>query len=347
MPPDTPARQPFADRLLDWWQCHGRHDLPWQVERTPYRVWVAEIMLQQTQVTTVIGYFERFMARFPDLAGLARADLDEVLALWSGLGYYARARNLHAAARICLADHDGRLPASAEALQALPGIGRSTAHAILAQAFDRRAPILDGNVRRVLARHAGIAGWPGRAAVSRRLWKEAERRTPAERAADYSQAIMDLGATVCTPRNPGCDLCPIAADCVARRQDRIHELPGRRPTRSRRRRPVRFALMENEKRQILLVRRPPSGVWGGLWCLPSPESVCRRAVVDNLAPNSRMEHALTHLVMDIEVYHLPATDAIPIQDSGDHCWAEPAAALALGLPRPVRKIVEELTGAEP
>jgi len=205
----------FAERLLAWWEVNGRHDLPWQHPRTPYRVWISEIMLQQTQVATVIPYFDRWMRDFPDVATLAAASLDSVLSHWSGLGYYARARNLHRAALQCVQEHGGRLPAAAEELVALPGIGLSTANAIISQATDQPAAVLDGNVRRVLARHAAVDGWPGRAAVQKRLWTEAEARLPNDRGADYSQAIMDLGATVCMRSKAACELCPVSADCGA------------------------------------------------------------------------------------------------------------------------------------
>ncbi|HET7674262.1 MAG TPA: A/G-specific adenine glycosylase, partial [Gammaproteobacteria bacterium] len=218
----------FSTRLLAWFDCHGRHDLPWQRNPTPYRVWVSEIMLQQTQVSAVIPYFERFTARFPDLPALAAAPLDEVLALWAGLGYYARARNLHRAAQIVCADHGGKLPRDIDALTALPGIGRSTAGAILALSRDERHPILDGNVKRVLARYHGIEGWPGDAAVAARLWACAEEHTPPENCARYTQAIMDLGATVCTRHKPLCALCPQRMECAASREGRQSELPAPR-----------------------------------------------------------------------------------------------------------------------
>ncbi|HEX7917467.1 A/G-specific adenine glycosylase, partial [Rudaea sp.] len=207
----------FTPRLLHWFDAHGRHDLPWQHPRTPYRVWLSEVMLQQTQVTTVIPYFLRFVEKLQSIKALAAASEDEVFALWSGLGYYSRARNLYRAAQLCVERHRGELPEDFDALLALPGIGRSTAGAIAAQAFDRRCAILDGNVKRVLARFHGIAGWPGEAATENRLWQLAEAHTPNARVADYTQAIMDLGATVCTRAKPRCDACPFAADCIAHR----------------------------------------------------------------------------------------------------------------------------------
>ncbi len=337
-----PASSDFARRLLNWWHSHGRHDLPWQKSRTPYRVWVAEIMLQQTQVGTVIPYFERFTASFPNLEALARAPTDHVLAHWSGLGYYARARNLHAAANYCLENHGGKLPADADALNALPGIGRSTANAIVAQAHDRRAPILDGNVKRVLARHAGIEGWPGRAAVERALWAIAEARTPYKRAADYTQAIMDLGATVCSPRRPDCCGCPVAADCVARLADRVHELPTARPKRTRPRRDTTLVIIENERGEILLQRRPPTGIWGGLWSLPERQKVDHPFAGDGAEPPNAIVHQFTHFTLDIRFERARIPADFPAGDGDDRRWVKPARALEYGLPQPIRRVLEQL-----
>ena len=342
----------FAKRLLQWWEGHGRHDLPWQLERTPYRVWVSEIMLQQTQVVTVIGYFQRFMARFPTLADLAQAELDEVLALWSGLGYYARARNLHASARICVDQHGGELPEDAQALEALPGIGRSTAHAILAQAWNRRAPILDGNVKRVLARHAGVEGWPGRSMILQRLWQEADARTPNHRAADYTQAIMDLGAGMCTPRKPACLLCPVQADCRARMDDRIDELPARKPARQRPHRQTTMLILRDTSGRILLTRRPPSGIWGGLWCLPEACGDAGSGIAETFEihpePNREIApiaHQFTHF--SLTLYFINAQHHIDSKHLGENTnrWFELDDALAAGLPRPIRAVLEQLREA--
>jgi A/G-specific adenine glycosylase len=332
----------FADRLLAWWQHHGRHDLPWQHPRTPYRVWVSEIMLQQTRVETVVGYFRCFVERFPDVEALAAADLDDVLALWSGLGYYARARNLHAAARVIAAEHGGRFPADVESLEALPGIGRSTAAAIVAQGFDRRAAILDGNVKRVIARHAGIEGWPGRTAVARVLWAESEARTPADRAADYTQAIMDLGATLCTPKAPACEACPVAADCVARRESRQAELPAPKPRTTVPERVQRYLVARDDRGRVLLQRRPPAGVWGGLWCVPEVGAIAVRR--DEMLPApAPIRHAFTHFRLEMQFEHVrvdPSDRAVG--DGGDRAWFTRDEALAAGLPRPVRTLIEEL-----
>ena len=338
---------PFATRLLEWWAEHGRHDLPWQHPRSAYRVWVSEIMLQQTRVETVIPYFQRFMARFPTLTDLAGAPLDDVLTHWSGLGYYARARNLHAAAGLCVEHHQGELPRSLDALQSLPGIGRTTAAAILAQAHDQPEAILDGNVKRVLARHAGIRGWPGRPAVTRQLWTEAEARTPAARAADYTQAIMDLGATICTRKSPQCDRCPVHTDCMALVQDLVSELPEPRPRKHRPRRESDFWVVRDGAGRVLMSRRPPAGIWGGLWCLPEtdqlPPGVQSGEVIESI------EHGFTHFRLTLKIRRgLIERRAAVIEEDG-LAWMEPEDCLDLGLPRPIRTALEnhiETTQAE-
>lgn len=333
----------FSLRLLNWWARHGRHDLPWQLDRTPYRVWVSEVMLQQTQVATVVDYFQRFVQCFPDLPALARADIDQVLALWSGLGYYARGRNLHRAARICLVEHGGQLPEDPEALEALPGIGRSTANAIVAQAFNRRAPILDGNVKRVLARHAGIEGWPGRASVLNALWAVSEARTPETQAADYTQAVMDLGATVCRARSPDCLACPLNADCVAFEQGRIDQLPGRKPRRKNPERETTLFLLEDAHKRLLLIRRPPSGIWGGLWCLPeSSDLPLAMTEVPVQTRRNALRHDFTHFRLHIHLGRAQlATEQV--SDGDDRAWLSRTEALDMGLPQPVRKIIESLS----
>ncbi len=332
----------FAHRLLAWWARHGRHGLPWQKDRTPYRVWVAEIMLQQTQVATVIPYFERFMRAFPDLQSLADAGEDDVLAHWSGLGYYARARNLHAAARRCLEAHDAALPESPDSLEALPGIGRSTANAIVAQAHDRREVILDGNVKRVLARHAGIEGWPGRSAVMQRLWREAEARTPDGRARDYTQAIMDLGATVCTPRRPDCDRCPVNADCVALLQGRVGALPTPRPGKTKPLRSATLLILENDRGEILLERRPGAGIWGGLWSLPEIDDGALPAGAERRRAPEPIRHQFTHFTLDIRFERARAGGPDAVESATNRAWMRREQALERGLPQPVRKTLEQL-----
>src|SRR5262245_24319196 len=254
------ARPDFARQLLAWFDRAGRKSLPWQQQPTPYRVWVSEIMLQQTQVATVIGYYERFLARFPDVRSLADASVDEVLHLWTGLGYYARGRNLHRAARQLVASHGGEFPESLEEMQALPGIGRSTAGAILALSRGRRHAILDGNVKRVLSRFFGVEGHSGVLAVERELWALAEQCTPAERVGAYTQAIMDLGATVCVRSRPLCNACPSSEDCYARRHGLQSSLPTPRPKKARPHKTAHAIIALRDDGAILLERRPPVGL---------------------------------------------------------------------------------------
>jgi A/G-specific adenine glycosylase len=348
--PARPAAATFAPRLLAWFARHGRHDLPWQRDRGPYRVWVSEIMLQQTQVATVIPYYERFMGRFPDVAALAAAPLDEVLHYWSGLGYYARARNLHRAARIVRDAHGGCVPADHAALVALPGIGRSTAGAILALARDARHPILDGNVKRVLARWFGVDGFPGEASVAAELWALSEAVTPARRAADFTQAIMDLGATLCTHRNPHCGACPLAADCVARRTARTAELPARR---TRRKRPLRQVvwLVFRRGEAVLLERRPPSGIWGGLWGFPefATRTAAEAAAVarsgrpaPRITPLDRMRHAFTHFELEIEPLLVELDLRRSLVKGAADTWYKSRAPVRLGLAAPVTALVAGL-----
>ncbi len=334
---------PFAERLLEWWRQHGRHDLPWQHPRTPYRVWVSEIMLQQTRVETVIGYFARFVDRFPDVQALARAPADDVLAHWSGLGYYARARNLHAAAKRIVDDLGGEFPGDVDALAALPGIGRSTAAAIVAQGFDRRATILDGNVKRVLARHAAIEGWPGRSPVERSLWTEAERRTPAGDAADYTQAIMDLGATLCRPKNPACGDCPVHADCAAREQGRQLDLPTPKPKKKMPTREQAFHLLRDADGRVLLERRPPAGIWGGLWCLPEVAGGDAAEGAERLEPPAPIEHVFSHFRLRMQLVHQRvARPDDAVGDRDDRRWMAAEDWLDAGLPKPVRALLERL-----
>ena len=342
-------RAPFAPRLLNWFDQHGRSGLPWQSPRTPYRVWLSEIMLQQTQVTAVIPYFERFVMRFPDLATLAAADSDEVMRHWAGLGYYARARNLHAAARQVMTEHGGVFPAQFEAVQALKGIGRSTAAAILAQAFETPAAILDGNVKRVLCRWAGIEGYPGEAAINTQLWALAESLLPNTRAADYVQAQMDLGATLCTARKPACARCPLSDDCVAHRTQRIAELPTRKPRKERPHREAWLILAADEQGRVLLELRPGAGIWGGLWCPPvialgeDREAILRARFGVALADEESgetIEHQFTHF--DLSLHPLCAS-ALPLADAIAEttpiAWHHPQALRegVVALPTPVTR----------
>jgi A/G-specific adenine glycosylase len=338
---------PFADRLLAWWDRHGRKDLPWQHPRTPYRVWVAEIMLQQTQVSTVIPYFERWMQRFPDIAQLAQAPLDDVLAQWAGLGYYARARNLHRAAQMCLQQYDGTLPLTSAELSALPGIGRSTANAIVSQATDQPAAVLDGNVRRVLARHAMVEGWPGSTAVQSILWREAETHLPQHRGADYTQAIMDLGAMVCSRTAPGCEQCPLNTDCRARAAGAVQRYPGAKPQTKVHDRQVFMLIVHDHVRGVLLERRPPAGIWGGLWSLPEAENLAelehRTGLV--LADAERLParlHRLTHLRMHIQPLLLRTVRPAQVKYCTEQRWMVLGGREALGVPKPVARLLREV-----
>ena len=340
----------FSTRVLAWFKQHGRHDLPWQADPTPYRVWISEIMLQQTQVATAIPYFERFMQRFPDVAILAAAPLDDVLGLWSGLGYYARARNLHRAARQIL-QHDGTLPRTLTELQALPGIGRSTAGAILALAHNIPVPILDGNVKRVLARHHGVTGWPGEKRVEEQLWKLSAGHVPAGQAAAYTQAIMDLGATLCARTRPRCDACPVTHTCRARLLAMQEELPAKRPPRALPVKRTVFAMVQNDAGEILLQRRPESGIWGGLWSFP--ECPLEADVVDWIADKfgsevvlvtraPELRHTFTHFHLSIVPVHLLLRqDGQAIRDQGAAQWLAPGAATSLSLAAPVRRLIDE------
>ncbi len=344
----------LAEPLLAWFDRHGRKDLPWQRRATPYRVWVSEIMLQQTQVAVVIPYFERFVARFSEVEELACASLDEVLHLWSGLGYYARARHLHAAARQITERFGGRLPDDLGQLQSLPGIGRSTAGAILSLSLGQRHPILDGNVKRVLARYFGVSGWPGHRTVAERLWRLAEECTPTERVAAYNQAIMDLGATLCGRAAPACPRCPISTGCQALAGGRPTELPEPRPRRSRPIRRAQWLLVCGPDGEVLLERRPPVGLWGGLWVLPEcptdvgPDDWCERRLA--VRPRRveilpRRSHHFTHFRLDITPVKLEL-GGIPGQvgEGGGRVWYDPSAPLELGLAAPVARIIAAHAG---
>lgn len=339
----------FASRLLAWYDRDGRHDLPWMHPRAPYRVWLSEIMLQQTQVQTVIPYFERFVAALPSLPALAAAPQDEVLALWSGLGYYARARNLHAAAKICVEMHGGDLPRDLDALIALPGIGRSTAGAILAQAWGDRFPILDGNVKRVLARYHGIAGWPGTPAVEKQMWSLAESHLPDARMADYTQAQMDFGATLCTRHDPACVLCPLQNDCVALREGRVAELPTAKPNKPVPERRAMVLLAQDAQARVLLQKRPPAGIWASLWSLPEADDheAARlwfgrhlQGDYDHGQALEPIAHAFTHYRLQLQPLHwrgLGLRDAV--NDDGALRWVAFGELDSLGIPAPIRKLL--------
>ena len=341
----------LATALLPWFKQYGRHDLPWQQDISPYRVWVSEIMLQQTQVKTVIPYFIRFVERFPDAGALAETPLDRVLHLWTGLGYYARARNMHRAAQVIARDFAGRLPDDLNALVALPGIGRSTAGAIMTLGHGRRAPILDGNVKRVLARFYGIYGWPGHREVEKRLWELAERETPQQETAAYTQAIMDLGATVCTRSRARCADCPLASGCHAFRHGEQLRLPTGRTRNSLPVRRVVFAVLENEQGEILLKKRPSAGIWGGLWSFPEYSSdtelvdwIKTRAVLvsEALTTLPQIRHSFSHFHLDITPVKAVIRDkADTIGDNEAFLWYAPEHGPEIGMAAPVKALMEK------
>jgi A/G-specific adenine glycosylase len=347
----------FARRLLDWFALHGRHTLPWQNNPTPYRVWVSEVMLQQTQVITVLPYYERFMARFPDVRTLAAAPLDEVLHLWTGLGYYARARNLKACAQLLAAQLGGDFPQRIDDVMSLPGIGRSTAGAILALSRGQRHPILDGNVKRVLARVFGIAGDPSSNTVLAALWTQSNACTPADRVAAYTQAIMDLGATVCTRTRPICTLCPMSGGCVAALEARQTELPGRKQKRLRPSRQATLLIARAGKKAstaVLVERRPASGLWGGLWSPPQFKSAgdalawCRTNLRDaSMDPQllPPIDHAFTHFDLRLKPIVVHCRAETGVGDADHQLWYPLERPPRIGLPQPISQLFERLRTA--
>jgi A/G-specific adenine glycosylase len=338
----------FSTALLEWFDANGRMDLPWQVDPTPYRVWISEIMLQQTQVATAIPYYRRFMERFPDVRALADARLDEVLHLWSGLGYYARARNLHRAAGLIVRERRGRFPESLDEVMRLPGVGRSTAGAILALSSGQRHPILDGNVKRVLTRYFGVAGPPGEAAIEQLLWSIAETCTPRARVAQYTQGIMDLGATVCTRARPACLLCPLEADCVARLQGTQSQLPSPRPRSPRPTRDAWLVVAMRGDHKVLLERRPPAGIWGGLWGLPEfptrahADQWCREHLTAGAPPalGDLIRHAFSHFDYEMKplVVRCMGKSAM-LRDVDRYRWYDVREPMKVGLPKPIATLI--------
>ncbi len=338
----------FSKSLISWYKKHGRHDLPWQCDPTPYHVWVSEIMLQQTQVNTVIPYYTRFIDRFPDIQSLANAKLDEVLSHWAGLGYYARGRNLYHAAQTICDDHGGTIPSSKEKLLTLPGIGRSTAGAIMALAFDQRHAILDGNVKRVLSRFYAISGWPGESAVEKQFWQLAESLTPKKNVSRYTQAMMDLGATVCMRSQAKCDICPISQRCLARQEESQYKYPTPKPKKAIPFRKIVFLLLENKAGEILFQRRPPTGIWGGLWCFPecSPDDDIEKWLLAKMGFSGSItrkltviKHTLTHFRMEILPIHLKVKQCNNIKEKDDHRWCLSGDALKFGVPVPVKNLL--------
>ncbi|WP_110670602.1 A/G-specific adenine glycosylase [Salinicola halophilus] len=346
----------FRQRVFTWFDLHGRKSLPWQYDKTAYRVWVSEIMLQQTQVATVIPYFERFMGRFPDVESLAAGSQDEVLSLWTGLGYYARARNLHKAAQAVVADHDGIFPThDLDAMTALPGIGRSTAGAIVSISTGRRAAILDGNVKRVLARLHAVEGWPGRNEVAATLWTLAERYTPDERAADYTQAMMDLGAMICTRGKPSCLLCPFEDVCVAHARGEERQYPGSKPKRALPTRQTQMLLLRDDAGRVLLEKRPPSGLWGGLWGFPQFDDeaalhdwlACHYPGVHLSEPWRPFVHTFTHFRLEIipRPARIDAPSASQAVGEATTRWIDPDDVGDIGLAAPVKTLLSKVAQA--
>ncbi len=342
----------FSNKLLNWFQQHGRKDLPWQQQPTAYRVWISEIMLQQTQVKTVIPYYEKFMQSFPNVQTLAETSTDEVLHHWSGLGYYARARNLHKTAQLICEQYSGEFPRELDEMQALPGIGRSTAGAILSLAFKQRQTILDGNVKRVLTRYEAIEGWPGKVGVQKMLWKVAERHTPTDDIECYTQAIMDLGATLCTRSKPDCDTCPVRLECKANLTGRQKEFPYSKPKKVSPTKKKIFLILRNEKNEILLEKRPPTGIWGGLWSLPEceheddPEMVCQQRYGWNISEQEMLDivrHTFSHFHLEITplVAKVGVQKAV-IMESEQTLWYNTDQVHHIGLAAPVAGLLKTL-----
>ena len=340
----------FSTRLINWQQEHGRHDLPWQNTQDAYRIWLSEVMLQQTQVSTVIPYYTRFLERFPSIDALAQAPLNAVLELWSGLGYYARARNLHRCAQVLVADHQGKFPKNAEAIAELPGIGRSTAAAISAFAFAQRAAILDGNVKRVLARCFGIEGFPGAAQTEKGMWQLAESLLPTIRIEQYTQGLMDLGSSLCTRRKPFCAACPMYEMCIARRTGRQAELPIAKPRKTLPERETTLLLLTDGMR-VLLERRPPAGIWGGLLTLPEGNEAnasefaqrygCRLLNVQTMAP---LKHTFSHFHLHIRALFCTVEPTANLLAEPGWQWLEHEEIETAALPTPIRSLLRKMVG---
>ncbi len=345
----------FSSRLLSWFEQHGRKDLPWQCKPTPYRVWVSEIMLQQTQVATVIPYFENFMQRFPDVQALANAEQDEVLHLWTGLGYYARGRNLHKAAQKIRDEYNGKFPAELEQVIALPGIGPSTAGAILSLSLGQQQTILDGNVKRVLARYHAIEGWPGKPAIEKQMWQLAKQHTPDKNNAAYSQAIMDLGATICRRSKPLCPLCPQQENCEALAQNLQGLLPTARPKKKIPVKTTTMLMLDNGEGKLLLQQRPPTGIWGGLWSFPELTQAkpsdndiqqwCQNKLGYDTQISQRwpiVRHTFSHFHLDIEPVWLHSRQQQNRISDDKSTWFCSTAPVNIGLAAPVKQLLERV-----
>ncbi len=343
----------FQQNILDWFDQYGRKDLPWQKDITPYRVWLSETMLQQTQVATVIAYFNVFTEKFPDIESLAQASIDDVLHLWSGLGYYARARNLHKTAQLIV--EKGRFPDTLDELVALPGIGLSTAGAILSIAFKKSHPILDGNVKRVLARFKAVPGWPGNSNVNKELWLLSAHYTPTARAADYTQAMMDLGATICTRSKPACHACPLKDNCLARMTDNIAAFPAPKPAKSLPVKQLVFLLLRNNLNQVLLEKRPPAGIWGGLWSLPEFDSIdaatawclARNMPIINQKLMIMRRHTFSHYHLDFTPLIIQTDNPINIvMEANQTVWYKAEQIHNLGIAAPIKLLLQQQSTIE-
>jgi A/G-specific adenine glycosylase len=345
----------FADALIDWQKQHGRHQLPWQGTRDAYRIWLSEIMLQQTQVATVIPYYARFLDSFPDVAALAAAPTETVMAHWSGLGYYTRARNLHRCAQQVVANHAGKFPSDPETLASLPGIGKSTAAAIAAFAYGARAAILDGNVKRVFCRVFGVEGFPGQAAVEKHLWQRAEAMLPARDIEAYTQGLMDLGATLCTRTRPACDRCPMQSRCIAHASGRTSELPARKPKKAIPEKSTVMLVVVHEG-EILMEQRPPEGIWGGLLSLPELNRLSSGTSdvdldeqlalalssfgdIDDIVMLGSFVHGFTHYRLSVMPVHVTLRQRHVMAAQSDYQWRALAQISAAALPSPVRKLL--------
>ena len=344
----------FQDRMLGWFDNHGRKDLPWQNPATPYRVWVSEVMLQQTQVATVIPYFNAFTARFPDVRALAEAPLDSVLQHWAGLGYYARARNLYKSAQLIAAR--GSFPDSLDELVGLPGIGRSTAGAILSIAFKKSHPILDGNVKRVLTRFAGITEWPGATRTNNTLWELSALYTPRHRVEDYTQAIMDLGATVCTRGKPHCGSCPLASDCAARVENKTDSIPAPRPARQQPVRQVYFLCLLDRDKGVLLEQRPAAGIWGGLWSLPEFDTIedarcwCSSRAIEIIDERvlTQQRHTFSHYHLDFTPLRFEVNNHNHfVMEGNSMLWYKPEQFTSLALAAPIKRLLQSIHEESP
>jgi len=342
----------FSTQLLSWFDQHGRKDLPWQQQPTPFHVWLSEIMLQQTQVSTVIPYYQRFTDKFNDIASLAKAPVDDVLALWTGLGYYARARNLHKAAVIIANDHGGEMPSNIDDLIALPGIGRSTAGAIMTLAHQQKFAILDGNVKRVLTRYFAIGGWPGKKPIENLLWSKAEQLLPAQRISNFIQAQMDLGATVCTRSKPLCNSCPLTANCQAFQQGHPTLYPTAKPKKTIPSRQTHWLIAQSPTGEILLQQRPAHGIWGGLWSFPEVETENELIQMREQLQLSQtgggiqlaeINHVFSHFKLTIYPHFVPCSKQTNhIAENNNLCWYKISNALGLGLPAPVKTVIQSL-----